>query len=249
MGEPMSIKRKLLTLILILATLVPISAQAKSDDRYPEFVNMAILQLLADANVFNYGLINSFEPISDLKLMRVTYAPGAFTDLGNGIDNAIVQNPPISITFPKPKKSGLYTLFMIDPDALARDDVIEGYKFTNYFHWGIVNIPVEGSSHHACELVDLPFNLGDVVAQYYPPTIPQDTGDHRYTFLLYRQSGPIDATNIPVFPNPTCNGEERTAFFIDSYLTRFAHGIKMTLEAMNYFLDNNILYNPNPCGG
>lgn len=67
-----------------------------------------------------------------------------------------------------------YTLVMIDPDA--------GNKTpdTYYLHWLIVNIPRGGD-----------VMKGDILVPYAPPTPPAGTGQHRYIFILYKQSASI----------------------------------------------------------
>jgi phosphatidylethanolamine-binding protein (PEBP) family uncharacterized protein len=73
------------------------------------------------------------------------------------------------------KGDGTYTLLMVDPDAPSPGDP----KFRNFLHWMVINIPV----------VDI--KRGEVVVEYMGPSPPK--GKHRYIFLLYKQSGRMDA--------------------------------------------------------
>lgn len=57
---------------------------------------------------------------------------------------------------------GLHTLLLVDPDASSG----------TWLHWMLINNK-------------------DQVMSYYPPTPPSRSGPHRYTFILYKQQGPI----------------------------------------------------------
>lgn len=83
-----------------------------------------------------------------------------------------VQNAPTV----KILDEGLHTLLLVDPDASAgtsgSSNTILSTASRTWLHWMIVNNK-------------------DQVMSYYPPTPPAGSGPHRYTFILYKQQGPI----------------------------------------------------------
>ncbi|KAK3595325.1 hypothetical protein CHS0354_004480 [Potamilus streckersoni] len=102
------------------------------------------------------------------KLLRVRYGT---IDVQPGIilSTALVRNPPC-VTF-NTEPGAYYTLIMHDPDAPSRENSV----FGEFQHWLVTNIP-----------------WGDVTkgieaTRYMSSEPPQNTGLHRYIFLLYKQ--------------------------------------------------------------
>jgi len=93
--------------------------------------------------------------------------------------------PQISIS----NAEGPYTLIMIDPDAGKKSPTNKSPGNTKglyYLHWLVVNIPVSGD-----------VTQGDALVPYAGPTPPPNTGQHRYQFILYKQSvGIVKGMNI-----------------------------------------------------
>jgi len=104
------------------------------------------------------------------KLAKVVFASGVEANLGNVLTPTQVQNPPKVIW--ESEAGQLYTLIKTDPDAPSRKDP----KFREWHHWLVVNIP--GG------LVE----KGDTLSEYVGAGPPQDTGLHRYVYLIYKQS-------------------------------------------------------------
>ncbi|XP_011182663.1 protein D3-like [Zeugodacus cucurbitae] len=78
---------------------------------------------------------------------------------------------------------GFYTIIMTDPDAPSRNNP----KFREFSHWLVTNIPGTDISS------------GDVLTAYVGSGPPQETGLHRYVFLVYKQPAKIrfQETRIP----------------------------------------------------
>lgn len=74
----------------------------------------------------------------------------------------------------------LYTLFMLDPDAPSK----QSPRARNWLHWLVVNVPGN----------DL--KSGTLIVDYNPPTPPEDSGRHRYIFVVLQQQGRIEKHNI-----------------------------------------------------
>lgn len=72
------------------------------------------------------------------------------------------------ITSSKVKKSDLYTIIMVDPDA-----------------------PYPSNPIHKYQLHLLVVNSTDTKVEFHPPHPPTDSPPHRYQFLLYKQSNII----------------------------------------------------------
>jgi phosphatidylethanolamine-binding protein (PEBP) family uncharacterized protein len=237
----MSIQKFISLLVVLLAFS---SSKVLAESHKPCFVNEAILQLLHDEKVFSYALSGSFDPISDMEVLEATWGPGSSVHLGNLIQLAVAQvGPPVSVTIPQPKESGYYTLFMIDPDAGEVDtDTSPGaiLPITNFLHWAVVNIPIEGG--RGKHQVEVPYNSGFVVADYLGPYPVLNTGYHRYTFLLYRQSDLIDTANLPLFALPPLNSVYARGYMIpSSFFTANAPFVKTKLTAMNYYTAEDIV--------
>jgi len=96
-----------------------------------------------------------------------------------------VRYQPLSITMPKTKDGLFYTLIMIDPDTPSRDTPIKNK--TQVLHWLMVNIPGHGFG-------------GRHLAPYIGSGPPQETGIHRYTFLIFEEGKtPKDYKGIAPF--------------------------------------------------
>jgi len=96
-----------------------------------------------------------------------------------------VRYQPLSITMPKTKDGLFYTLIMIDPDTPSRDTPIKNK--TQVLHWLMVNIPGHGFG-------------GRHLAPYIGSGPPQETGIHRYTFLIFEEGNtPKDYKGIAPF--------------------------------------------------
>ncbi|KAJ4322333.1 hypothetical protein N0V94_002442 [Neodidymelliopsis sp. IMI 364377] len=66
-----------------------------------------------------------------------------------------------------------FTFFLIDPDAPTPDDP----KFAYWRHWVITNIPSSASS----------ISEGKTLTQYLAPGPKDESGPHRYLFLLFKE--------------------------------------------------------------
>eukprot|EP01121_Diplochlamys_sp_Union-15-3_P021193 TRINITY_DN8503_c0_g1_i1.p1 TRINITY_DN8503_c0_g1~~TRINITY_DN8503_c0_g1_i1.p1 ORF type:complete len:292 (-),score=45.13 TRINITY_DN8503_c0_g1_i1:19-894(-) len=89
-----------------------------------------------------------------------------------------------------PTKPGQWTLIMFDPDAPSRDEPIYG----EWLHWLIVNIPGSNVSE------------GKTIVDYVCPSPPENSGGHRYIFLLCEQKGGQMDWNLPFISDKTAEG-------------------------------------------
>ncbi|RUS21258.1 phosphatidylethanolamine-binding protein [Jimgerdemannia flammicorona] len=114
-------------------------------------------------------VIESFEPKAYLK---ATYPDGKEVKLGNQLTFEETQKPP-EIDFKAEEGEVKYCVIMTDPDAPSRQSPIR----REWRHWVVGNIPGTNIAE------------GDELEPYMGPAPPQDSGPHRYVFLLYRQTG------------------------------------------------------------
>jgi hypothetical protein len=99
--------------------------------------------------------------------------------LGNLLFLADVKDIPIVLRYPFVKK-GHYTMMMFDLDYPGAKNFGE----RSYLYWLVVNIP------------GLDFIRGDTLCEYQTPHFEENTGRHRYIFLVYRQDKKIVPTTL-----------------------------------------------------
>lgn len=144
-------------------------------------------------------------PMNAPTLLSVKYR-GKETTLGSILLKKDTQTQPEldwALATPKMAVAGmpqLFSVIMCDPDAPSRAHP----KFRHYLHWLCVNVPG-------------PYNLeqGHVLAPYVGPSPPPNTGLHRYCFLVYAQTGVIEADAIHVYKNDQRPGWSLVKFLAD----------------------------------
>ncbi|KXJ80121.1 hypothetical protein RP20_CCG026444 [Aedes albopictus] len=105
-------------------------------------------------------------------MVEVSYpSSGVHVNLGNELTPTQVKNQPIVSWNTEP--GALYTLTMTDPDSPSPANPTK----REYRHWVVVNVPG----------VDVA--AGETVVEYLGSAPPENTGFHRYVFLLYKQRG------------------------------------------------------------
>jgi phosphatidylethanolamine-binding protein (PEBP) family uncharacterized protein len=114
---------------------------------------------------------------------------------------------PPNVTVMNATTNDRYTILMYDPDAVAP----AGGK-TTYLHWCVFN-------RTATE-------PGETCVTYKKPTPPSQSGTHRYTFALYKQSGPL-----------TCGPLDRTPFDIQDF--EKSHGLQQ-IQKVVFTIDAEI---------
>ncbi|CAO0798493.1 unnamed protein product [Mucor circinelloides] len=142
--------------------------------------------ITADINVNSslekVGLIPDVIPsaISPSTLLKVDYTKSSKdVALGNNLTPQETSETP-DVFFVAPDQSAFYTLLMTDPDAPSAQDK----KFGPWRHWVVTNI--SGT--------DVSKSLKKAENQHTPyigPGPGENSGTHRYTFLLYQQSNGV----------------------------------------------------------
>jgi phosphatidylethanolamine-binding protein (PEBP) family uncharacterized protein len=129
---------------------------------------------------------------------------------GNNLNLNQTQNEPeILINAPN---NNLYSVVMIDIDAVSKSVSTDKSSKTTFLHWWIANI-------------DLNSNFNEVWFTYFPPTPPKGSGVHHYIFYLLRQP------NLIIKPTGMDSVLSRAPFNIDYYI----NGYKMSIVDKKYF--------------
>lgn len=145
--------------------------------------------------------------------VQISYGSGVTVNEGNELTPTQVKDEPAKVTWPT-KPGVLYTLCMTDPDAPSRAEP----TFREVKHWLVVNIP--GTD----------IGSGTIVAEYIGSGPPQGTGLHRYVFLVYQQSAPLDVSG-EVFSSKSSR-EGRRQFRIRDFAVK--HGLGQPIAGNFY---------------
>lgn len=219
-----------------------------------EIDTMPVRQLLADIAVFNQCLVGSDDLIEDVKPLRVNF--NSFkVFFGNELTAQAGSVPPTLIEVPQPKSDALYTILVVDADAPARGgapfippNTTPGVGVRdNILHYGIVNIPVQGSKEKSksCNYVRLQIERGFTFAAWRGVQPPPNSGYHRYALLVYEQPHRIDTSRPALTFIPPNNAVARAHFWPDTFLSAaLGGGNSAKLVAMNYFVVRNLVLAP-----
>lgn len=130
-----------------------------------------------NSNITRDGVIPDVIAVYPGRVLDVRYN-GAQVGLGNTLTiEETSQQPEVDLEW----SCTLSSLLMVDPDAPSRKNPTN--KF--WLHWLVVNIRPEED-----------VSSGEVVTSYAGPNPPKGTGFHRYVFLVYSQSAPINSNSL-----------------------------------------------------
>ena len=167
-------------------------------------------QVVTGAELEAAGIIPDVLPVrytsGSFALFPVTFAEsGVAAERGNVLLPSAAQQPQYSLPPAIASSDGasaLYTVLMYDPDGPSRRNP----RFRNIIHLLHANIPaaaLTASVHSATAAA------GTVQLPYRPPGPPQGGGRHRYVWLLYRHSAPIDCSRLPSFGGMSGAGKQK----------------------------------------
>ena len=137
-----------------------------------------LVESLKSAQLLPSAIIpGNFNPILDL---GVTFPSGLAPQQGTlARVSQINEQPRISISSPQPLSNLTYTFMMIDPDAPTPDDP----KFAYWRHWVVTSIPSPSASASSDDIIA----SGTTLTQYLAPGPKDESGPHRYLFLLFEE--------------------------------------------------------------
>ncbi|XP_021195595.3 protein D3 [Helicoverpa armigera] len=152
---------------------------------------------------FHNDIVPDVLSVSPTGYMTVVYPDGVEVKEGNVLTPSQVKDIPTvswDITLGR-----MYTVVMIDPDAPSRLEPTD----REYLHWLMVNVPGDNLKY------------ADTIAEYVGAGPPQDTGLHRYVFLVYQQ--PFRAVfNETVLSNRS--SANRTSFSVSDFAEKYHLG-------------------------
>ncbi|POW11698.1 hypothetical protein PSHT_08348 [Puccinia striiformis] len=134
-------------------------------------------------------LFPSIDPAVDLKIkFEHTYSVGTYrtVNVGNFVPSSRSTKQPAiqaQVFHPEPR---LYTIVMVDPDAPDP----RNHSFTNFLHWVRTNVSISATTNGELDLT--PTHPEAEELKYVGPHPAEGSGTHRYTVMLFEQSGPID---------------------------------------------------------
>ncbi|XP_055849021.1 phosphatidylethanolamine-binding protein homolog F40A3.3-like [Episyrphus balteatus] len=119
------------------------------------------------------GIVPEIIDVPPIQVLKVTYPSGVTVDNGNDLTPTQVKDQP-SVMWDA-DENALYTLMLVAPDVPE--------KIKDALHWLVVNIPGNDLSK------------GQSVMDFAGSGPPLGSGKHRYIFLVFKQSNPIE-TNV-----------------------------------------------------
>jgi hypothetical protein len=138
----------------------------------------ALVESLKSANLLPSAIIpSSFTPSLDLS---VKFSSGLAPENGSlARVSQVKEQPIISICSPPTSSAASYTFMMIDPDAPTPDDP----KFGYWRHWVVTSIPSPSATTSPEDITA----RGKTLTQYLAPGPKDESGPHRYLFLLFEE--------------------------------------------------------------
>ncbi|XP_044742009.1 protein D3-like [Chrysoperla carnea] len=137
------------------------------------------------------------------KQLLIIYPSGIIVEPGNHLTpTQVLKTPRVKFNGDRNK---YYLLVMTDPDAPSRAQP----TLREFVHWLVGNIPGD----NVCS--------GETIIEYVPSAPPQNSGDHRYTFLIYEQPGQIEFDE-PRISNTSISG--RPNFSIRNFANKYGFG-------------------------
>ncbi|KAJ4358809.1 hypothetical protein N0V95_002731 [Ascochyta clinopodiicola] len=140
-------------------------------------INMAftsLLDSLTSASLLPSAIIpQNFTPTYNLNVTFASKSPsnGSLVRVSD-----VKDTPQVTISSTSNTTSAQsFTFFLIDPDAPTPDDP----KFSYWRHWVVVNVPLSSGAGNVKE--------GKTLTQYLAPGPKDESGPHRYLFLLFAE--------------------------------------------------------------
>ncbi|KPV77836.1 uncharacterized protein RHOBADRAFT_66053 [Rhodotorula graminis WP1] len=126
------------------------------------------------------------------------------------------------VEFKEADKDATYSLFMVDPDLLKRNDTLSG----QVRHWYETGVKFDGTSGRT-----VISSQAGARNDYVPPSPAYGTGKHRYVFLAAREPSPYSGPSSADFPTTgKADLKDRMKFSV----AKFMQDEGLTLEAAGW---------------
>lgn len=142
-----------------------------------------------------HGIIPEIIDSKPAALVNVVYPCGVTVELGKELTPTQVKDQP-EVTFDA-EDDAFYTLLMIDPDVPA--------EYRDVCHWLVINIPGSNVAQ------------GQTVIEYVGSGPKEDSGLHRYIFLVFKQSDKITTDLFVTKTSQEKRGKVKTRDYIAKY--------------------------------
>ena len=136
----------------------------------------ALIDSLKSASLLPSKIIPAnFTPTYDLNVSFPSKSPtnGSLVRVSE-----VKEKPSVTFSSSNPGNAQSFTFLLIDPDAPTPDDP----KFSYWRHWVVVNVPSSASGDGSGDVKD-----GETLTQYLAPGPKDESGPHRYLFLLFKE--------------------------------------------------------------
>ncbi|KAI9617812.1 hypothetical protein H4Q26_012676 [Puccinia striiformis f. sp. tritici PST-130] len=134
-------------------------------------------------------LFPSIDPTVDLRIkFEHTYSVGTYqtVNVGSFLPSSKSTKRPVmqaQVFYPEPR---LYTIVMVDPDVPDP----RNHSFTTFLHWVRTNVSMSATTNGQLDLIPTQPEAEEL--KYVGPHLAEGSATHRYTIMLFEQSGPID---------------------------------------------------------
>ncbi|KAH9456537.1 hypothetical protein Pst134EB_012737 [Puccinia striiformis f. sp. tritici] len=131
-------------------------------------------------------LFPSIDPTVDLRIkFEHTYSVGTYQTVNVGSFLPSSKRPVMQaqVFYPEPR---FYTIVMVDPDVPDP----RNHLFTTFLHWVRTNVSMSATTNGQLDLIPTQPEAEEL--KYVGPHLAEGSATHRYTIMLFEQSGPID---------------------------------------------------------
>jgi phosphatidylethanolamine-binding protein (PEBP) family uncharacterized protein len=179
------------------------SSQAPRKKHQEKMAATTLIDSLTSASLLPSRIIpQNFTPTYDVSVSFPTKSPsnGSLVRVSEVKETPTISFSPISDS----NSAQSFTFFLIDPDAPTPDDP----KFAYWRHWVVTNIPSSAKD----------ISEGKTLTQYLAPGPKDESGPHRYLFLLFTEPQGFSIEKADV------GGEEfvdRRSFKADEFVSKY----------------------------
>lgn len=144
-------------------------------------------------------VVDEFSPQG---LITVTYDKATEVSMGNTLKPSETQTrPSVKVAFTEERAkdpNATYTLVLTDPDAPTKGDK----KWSEFCHYLVSGIKLDGVQGDAVsDVTEIDCAKANELVSYMGPAPPENTGKHRYVFVLYKEGAAQPKSGLADRPN------------------------------------------------
>lgn len=162
------------------------------EQKWKEYGRMLTMQRLESLGVIP-DTMPTLEPEVDVKLQFPCNNVETFVEPGTILSSNVTCRPPsFDVTEFRESVDDLYTILIVDPDV--PDVATDGY--TTSLLWALKDVPASNSDT-VIDAKKLTANPGCELVSYQAPTPEKNSGNHRISVWVYRQSKKLGELSAP----------------------------------------------------